>query len=161
MKPLWTGLAFLVFINLTAVAEPVVKVINFTADWCPNCQILNPAIENALTRFDENQIELVNLDMTNAGRRASQDNISQTWTEALRLAHQHQVLYLWSWYGGITGLAAIVSADTGEPIACVTRSFDEDAIHARLQEAITLTTRRAPGARKPDGPECPPPVNEK
>ena len=35
-----------------ASADPVVTVINFTADWCPNCQILNPRLDEAIEAFD-------------------------------------------------------------------------------------------------------------
>ncbi|MEO1406378.1 MAG: hypothetical protein AAFV54_07785, partial [Pseudomonadota bacterium] len=103
-------------------------------------------------------VELVNLDMTQASRRSSDAEKEQAWSEAIRLAHSHHALYLWDWYGGVTGIAAIISADTGEPITCVNRTFDEDAIQSRIQEAIILTNRRAHGARKPEGPECPPPL---
>ncbi|MEM6410211.1 MAG: thioredoxin domain-containing protein [Pseudomonadota bacterium] len=145
----------------SALADPIVKVINFTADWCPNCQILNPALYNALTRFEDGEVELVNLDMTNAGRRASESEAAQAWSDAMNLAHSHQAFYLWDWYGGVTGIAAIISADNGEPIACVNRTFDESAIEGRIREAIILSERRIPGSRKPDGPECPPPMRQR
>ncbi|MEM9667602.1 MAG: thioredoxin family protein [Pseudomonadota bacterium] len=148
----------LFFSGLTAAAEPVVKVVNFTADWCPNCQILNPALDNALTRFESGDVELVNLDMTKAGRRASDEDAAYAWATAVRLADSHKAGYLWDWYGGITGLAAIISADNGEPIACINRTFDEAAIEARIHEAMILAKRRAPGSRKPEGPECPAPT---
>ena len=139
-------------------AEPVIKVINFTADWCPNCQILNPALEEAINRLPAGEVELVNLDMTEAGRRSSEEDRLNAWADAIRLADTHQAGYLWDWYGGVTGIAAIVSADNGEPIACVNRSLDEDAIFGRLREATIITNRRDPGTRKPNGPECPPPL---
>jgi len=144
--------------TVTATAEPVVKIVNFTADWCPNCQILNPALDNALTRFAEDEVELVNLDMTNASRRASNEQTARTWADAIRTAQSHRAGYLWDWYGGVTGIAAIISADNGEPISCLNRTFDEQAIEARIREAMTLATRRTPGTRKPEGPECPPPI---
>lgn len=141
-----------------ASAEPVLKIINFTAQWCPNCQILNPAMHNALTEFADGEIEIINLDMTHAGRGASEAQRLDVYADAIRIADSHQAGYLWDWYGGVTGIAAIVSADNGEPISCLNRIFDEKAIISRLQEAQIISKRRTPGQRMPEGPDCPPPL---
>lgn len=143
---------------LWAQADPVVKIINFTADWCPNCQILNPAMNNALTNFPEGEIEVVNLDMTHAGRGSSEAQRLGVYADAIRLADSHQAGYLWDWYGGVTGIAAIISADNGEPISCINRVLDEAGIEARLREAQIISKRRTPGTRMPQGPDCPPPL---
>ena len=139
-------------------STPVVKIINFTAEWCPNCQILNPAIQDALRSFPQGEVEVVNLDMTFAGRGSSEAQRLAVYSDAIRLADSHQSAYLWDWYGGVTGLAAIVSADNGEPISCINRILDADAIAGRLREAQIISKRRTPGARMPQGPDCPPPL---
>ena len=54
----------------TSSAEPVVKIINFTADWCPNCQILNPRIDEALEAFDDGSVARVDLDVTRIRRNS-------------------------------------------------------------------------------------------
>lgn len=141
-----------------ASAEPTLKIINFTADWCPNCQVLNPEMQTALTEFPAGEIELVNLDMTWAGSGSSEEQKTATWADAIRLAENHQAGYLWDWYGGVTGLAAIISADNGEPIGCLNRLLDAKAIEGRLNEALIISRRRAPGTRMPNGPDCPPPL---
>lgn len=154
-------IAVLIIVFLTpfwASAEPVLKIVNFTAEWCPNCQILNPAINNALTTFPDGEIEVVNLDMTFAGRGSSEQRRNAVYADAIRLADSHQAAYLWDWYGGVTGLAAIISADNGEPIACLNRILDEQAITDRLREAQVISKRRTPGTRMPQGPDCPPPL---
>ena len=138
-----------------AMAEPVVKIVNFTADWCPNCQILNPRIEEAMARFPGEEIERVDLDLTYT-RGAGGD---KALAEAVARAERHQAGYLWNWYPrGVTGLAAIVSADNGEPISCVNRLLTVDEIEWRLKQAIILARKASPGARMPDGPDCPPPM---
>lgn len=146
------------FAPLSAQAEPVIKVINFTAEWCPNCQILNPALEDAIAQFPEGEIELVTLDMTFAGRGTSQVQKLAVHADAIRLADSHQAGYLWDWYGGVTGLAAIISADNGEPLSCVNRIFDAKGIEGALRQAQIITVRRTPGIRMPNGPDCPPPL---
>jgi len=157
-RPLIACLTLCLAPLLVAQAEPVVKIINFTADWCPNCQILNPAMSNALTNFPEGEIEVVNLDMTHAGRGSSEAQRLGIYADAIRLADNHQAGYLWDWYGGVTGLAAIISADNGEPISCINRVLDEAGIEARIREAQIISKRRAQGTRMPHGPDCPPPL---
>ncbi len=146
-------------ISMMAAAEPTLKIINFTADWCPNCQILNPEIQTALTEFPTGEIALIPLDLTKAGRHATAEEKANAWYAAIQTADRHQAGYLWDWYGGITGLATIISADNGEPIACFNRLLDADAIEGRLREALIISRRRPPGRRMPGGAECPPPLN--
>lgn len=138
-----------------ARAEPVLKIINFTAEWCPNCQILNPALHNALLEFPEGQIEVIDLDMTFAGRGASDEQKWAVYADAIRLADSHKAVHLWERYAGVTGIAAIIAADTGETIGCMTRALSSDMIAYGLRESLIITERRAPGERMPDGPDCP------
>lgn len=138
-------------------ADPVVKVINFTADWCPNCRIVDPRINEAIARFPEGEIELVRLDLTQM-RRTDEETTNRAMIDAIRLADSHQAGYLWDWYGGNTGISVIISADNGEPLSCVMAMMDVDEIEYRLTEARILTLRAPAGARKPRGPDCPPPL---
>ena len=139
-----------------AEAEPLVKVINFTADWCPNCRIIDPRIREAMERFDAGSIDYVELDMSPL-RGASPAVREATYANAIRLASEHRADYLWDWYGGVTGLSVVVSADTGEAISCIMRPMTVGEIEFRLIEAQILTARRPAGARMPDGPDCPAP----
>jgi thiol-disulfide isomerase/thioredoxin len=139
----------------TAGADPSVKIINFTADWCPNCQILNPRLEEAMEGFEDGSIERVDLDVTRIRRNSSPVDRAEVQTEILLLADQHQVAYLWDWYGGITGIAVAVAADNGEPLTCFMRPMTAKAIQGQLRLAKMLAEQGTPGQRKPDGPDCP------
>ncbi|MEM1086851.1 MAG: thioredoxin domain-containing protein [Pseudomonadota bacterium] len=143
----------------TATAEPILRIINFTADWCPNCRVLDPRMAEALEAFPDGEIEMVNLDMTNA--RAGQDEITiiNTHNEAIRLADSVRAGYLWDWYGGRTGIATVIAADNGEPITCFMRVLSVKQIEDRLKLARILALRAPPGQRKPQGPDCPAPMN--
>lgn len=147
-----------VFLAAAASAQPVVKVVNFTADWCPNCAVLNPMLDEAIDRFDAGQIEQVDLDLTDIAE-ADDETRQRVFLDAIALAQEHQAGYLWEWYPGVTGLAAIISADNGEPISCVNRALTTDEIAARLEEALVLALRAPAGRRKPAGPDCPPPID--
>ncbi len=142
---------------LTARAEPTLKIINFTADWCPNCQVLNPRIDEAISGFEASAIERVDLDMTNAGRRAPMARSAKAIDTARQVAADHRASELWEWYGGITGIAVIIAADTGEPISCIMRPMTSDTIHSQLRLAKILTENARPGTRRPDQLPCPPP----
>ncbi|MCA8901435.1 MAG: hypothetical protein KDA53_09310 [Hyphomonas sp.] len=150
-------LAAALFAGGTALGEPLVKVVNFTAAWCPNCRVLDPRLDLATGRYEAEEVGLVPLDMTDL-RGKGEDRKWQRVKELQVQAEAHQVRYLWDWYGGHTGLAVLVAADTGEPLSCVTRRDSVDDIAARLQEALVLTRHGPAGKRRPDGPPCPAPM---
>jgi len=144
---------------LSASAEPILRIINFTAEWCPNCRVLDPRMAEALETFPEGEIELVNLDMTNARLGADDMTVINTHNDAIRLANANKAGYLWDWYGGRTGIAAVIAADNGEPITCFMRIMSVQDIEDRLKLARILALRAPPGLRKPQGPDCPAPMN--
>ncbi len=155
MRSLIAGLCLTLTAALTASAEPSVKIINFTADWCPNCQVLNPRIEEAMEAFDEGSVERVDLDVTRIRPSSSVAVRGEVQAELLQLADQHQVAYLWDWYGGITGIAVAVSADNGEPLTCFMRPMTAKAIQGQLRLAKMLAEEGTPGQRVSDGLNCP------
>ena len=155
MRYLFAVLA-LILVPIPAVsAEPVLKVINFTADWCPNCRILNPRLDEAISAFEDGSIERVDLDVTRMRRSATPIERAEVQMQMLQLADTHQAAYLWDWYGGVTGIAVAVAADNGEPITCFMRPMKADEIEDRLKLAKILAENGRPGARKPEGPNCP------
>ncbi|MEO1100752.1 MAG: thioredoxin family protein [Pseudomonadota bacterium] len=133
-----------------ASAEPAVKVLNFTAEWCPNCQILNPRLSEAMDTLSDDQVQRVDLDMTSArgARRPAVMAVIESDTRA------HQAGYLWDWYGGATGLAAVISSDNGELLTCLLPANSVQDMQARLTQAI-LAQRGTPGDRMPDETDCP------
>ena len=155
MRTLLASLVFALTAPLTAAAEPVVKVINFTADWCPNCRILNPRLDEAIEAFEVGTIERVDLDVTRVRRNTSIVERGEIETELLQKADEHQVAYLWDWYGGITGIAVAVSADNGEALTCFIRPMTAKAIEKQLNLAKILAENGKPGQRQPDGVNCP------
>lgn len=151
-------LAALIFVSgaAAAYAEPAVKVVNFTASWCPNCRILTPRIEEAVAGFPEDEVMLVTIDMSDLRGKGQ----AVKWETVARLKAQteaHQVRYLWDWYGGYTGLAIIVAADNGEPISCLQLPMTRKQITERINEGHIIATHGKPGMRMPEGPRCPPP----
>ena len=142
----------------SASAEPSVKVVNFTANWCPLCRVLDPRLHDAVEMFEARGAVLVNLDQT---RVTLSDDAAQTAiVESLQqLTASHDAAYLWDWYGGQAGIAVIIAADNGEPLTCITSALTTNQIADRIQESVILATRVRAGARRPKGTNCPPRMN--
>jgi len=155
MRVLFTLLFLVMASALPSAAAPTVKVINFTADWCPNCQILNPRFDEAISAFEAGSVERIDMDVTGIRRDTSLVEKGQIQAELIQLAHEHQVGYLIDWYGGITGIAVAVAADTGEPLGCFMRPMKAKDIEKRLNLAKILAEKGKPGTRQPDALNCP------
>jgi len=155
MRVLFTLLFLVMASALPSAAAPTVKVINFTADWCPNCQILNPRLDEAISAFEAGSVERIDMDVTGIRRDTPLVEKGQIQAELIQLAHEHQVRYLIDWYGGITGIAVAVAADTGEPLGCFMRPMKAKDIEKRLNLAKILAEKGKPGTRQPDALNCP------
>ncbi|MEO0981077.1 MAG: thioredoxin family protein [Pseudomonadota bacterium] len=140
-----------------ATAQPVVKILNFTADWCPNCQVLNPKIDRALADFDGDAVALVDLDLT-ATRGGELEERAAAREAAGALAAEHGGAEVWADYASLTGLAVAIAADTGEPLACFTPDLSGRQISGRLLQATIIASRPQRGERRMNRPpRCPPP----
>ncbi len=155
MRTILASLALILAAPLSATSEPVVKIINFTADWCPNCRILNPRLDEAIETFERGSIERVDLDVTDIRRNTSIIKRGQIEADLVQLAGTHDVAYLWDWYGGVTGIAVAVAADNGEALTCFMRPMTAKDIEKRLTLAKILAENGQPGNRQPDGVNCP------
>lgn len=145
MLPVWT-----------ASAEAPVKLVNFTADWCTSCRVLEPKLSRALESVTIADVELVTIDLTHL--RSGSDSRQATIDASEALLRFHKAEYLWEWYGGYTGMAVMIASDTGEPISCVDKRHSIEMIENRLALADVLARSAAPGRRRPDGADCPPPM---
>ncbi|MEQ9435483.1 thioredoxin domain-containing protein [Hyphomonas sp.] len=156
-KPLSTLLA-LAILGIGAAAEPAVKVVNFSASWCPPCRVLDPRVQDAVERFRDQGVALVELDMTDLDRSSTEGRKALA-ARLQAVAASHGAAYLWDWYGGHAGIVVIIAADNGEPLTCVTRVLSRREIEDRLQESLVLARKVRPGHRRPNGTDCPAPMN--
>lgn len=141
-----------------AAAEPAVKVVNFTADWCAVCRQLNPRLAEALAGFDPEEVARVDLDLTGL-RGASPAAARFVRAAAREMAQAHKAGHVWDRYGPATGLAVIVAADNGEALMCLTADLEPEQMASRLRQSRILALKAPPGRRIPGGPACPPPRN--
>lgn len=152
------GLIFLALVfsgGLTARADVPLKIINFTADWCPNCQVLNPRMARAMRQFDPNDMAMVNLDMTNAGRNASMAASARAIDIAQERAEAHKAGPLWRQYGGTTGLGVMIASDDGTVLGCLMRPMSEQDIADALRLALIFAEAPAETRQPPTHINCP------
>jgi len=123
-------------------------VVNFTASWCPNCAILDPALAQALERIDAPGIKSVTLDLTNG----------VTAEAAFHAVNGTVIASAYADYVGRTGLVVMVAADSGKVIDCATRVVDAEGIRLSILDALHRVQTRQPFARSSGPPAlCPPP----
>ncbi|WP_306252398.1 thioredoxin domain-containing protein [Parvularcula sp. IMCC14364] len=124
-------LFFLAITVPVKAADADIYLVSFTADWCPNCRVLDPKMEEALGRFSDGQIEHIVLDMTDAETR-EQSFLKVDGTVFAGVYGDHL---------GVTGIGILTAPDSGEKIACVTReqSTEEIVEIFRVAREIVLT----------------------
>ncbi|WP_417470483.1 hypothetical protein [Maricaulis sp.] len=134
-----------------AAEEPdLVYGIYFRSDWCPNCAILEPMLDEARARSPDLPLELLVIDLS-AGEAEFQ--------LALGAVLDRGLARYYNQYFGLTGFVLYAAADTGEVLDCVTRLHDADAIMRVESHAVDAVRNRPPHARTPGGAAlCPPPM---
>ena len=140
-----------VIIALFAISAPMasaqdVTLVSFTAEWCPNCKILDPRIEQAMQQVDREQVDHVVLDFTDDARReAAYETINGT-----LLANPYAD------YVGVTGLGVLMATDSGETIDCVNATMTSSVIVDRIQAAWRRVETTPIGKRSAQSLFCPP-----
>ncbi|ACT58311.1 TlpA family protein disulfide reductase [Hirschia baltica] len=124
-----------------------VYLVNLTAEWCPNCKILDPRIDQAADRFKDGSVERVELDFTNG----------DTMSEAFKKVNGTFIAGVFADYAGLTGLAVLVSADSGEKIDCINRTMSTDAIEMQIVAAREIVRTTPIGKRETGSIMCPAP----
>lgn len=128
------------------VAAQEILVVNLTADWCPNCKILDPRLEDAVSRFRDGTVQQVELDFTN----------QTTMGEAFNKVNGTLAAGVYADYAGKTGLGVLVAADSGETIECLNRTMTADVIELQIVAARELVRSTRIGTRDQGSVFCPP-----
>ncbi len=121
-------------------------VVNFTAEWCPNCRVLDPALYKALETIDRQSVQHIEFDMTTPQRT----------NETFDKVNGTVLAGVYGDYLGITGLVVMIAADSGEKIDCATRLMSADAIEASITNAVDIVRKKTPGTRETESILCPP-----
>ena len=129
---------------MPAVAQSV-TLVNLTADWCPNCQVLDPRLDAAMDKVDPNEVARLELDFT--------DN--DTRTEAYERVNGTLMANPYADFLGVTGLGILVASDSGETIECLTAAMTEEVILGRIAAAIDTAKSKPVGKRDMGSFFCP------
>ena len=125
--------------------EPDLYLVSFTADWCPNCKILDPKMDAALEAFSEREVRFVVLDMTDGeARMQSFDKVNGTILAGVYGDHL-----------GVTGIGIMTAPDSGEKIGCLTREHSIEEITALLKKAREIVMTQQPSLRETGLGNCP------
>ena len=127
-------------------ALPKVKAVYFHADWCSNCLVLRPKLEQAKQETTSLAVQHITLDFTNA----------QTWDKAMETALDEDVVATYNAYAGTTGMVVLLAADTGERIDCVNKLFSVEAIEESFSRAVARVGETVAGERDTGSVVCPP-----
>jgi thiol-disulfide isomerase/thioredoxin len=147
MKKLLAALVAVIALTAAAPAPPVVYAVNFTASWCPNCRLSDPALKKALLNLADPAIEEVRIDTSN----------DQTWDASTQRAVDKGVVQVHNMYLGVTGLIVLTAADTGERVSCLTARIDADAMALLISRAKARVQSTPPGQRFTGDLLCPAP----
>ena len=145
-------------LSVTAHAQPVkVKIVNFTADWCPNCRVFDPRLEQALHQLNDPSITRVSVDMTITRTGTTQER-SLFWANLYKNMEVRGIGKLHQGYMKFanTGFAVVIAADSQEPLFCTMGYPAVNDLVASLKEAKRRVDTRAPFKRVPEGVDCPP-----
>lgn len=143
MRRALTAFAFVVLAFGAANAQPPraqtpsVKLVFFTADWCPNCKVMAPRLDAAMRQMSG--VQRIDIDITDSAR----------WDASLERALDGGVVRLYNAYVGTTGFAVFAATDTGETLGCVTRVHDATVIATLAERAKQRVATSPPHQRAP------------
>ena len=143
-------LALVLAVPLRGYAEPSVRVVAFTANWCPTCQVLDPRIQAAIRASAPDRIVLSEFDFSDAKR----DNSNQLNRENAERALAWKIEDIWNSYKGRIGFAVITALDTGETLGCLSPRMTAERMRQRLELAVRMSTETPQGSRKSIGEDC-------
>lgn len=124
-----------------------VLVVNLTADWCSSCKVFDPRLEEATSRIQDSSIERIELDFTNETAIG----------EAYEKVNGTLAAGVFADYAGLTGMAVLVAADSGEQIECLNKSMTVDVIEHQIKSASRLVRETGIGHRDTGSMMCPAP----
>lgn len=155
LKSLWCSVAGACVAVLTSAGSPSaahadpVYAVYFRSDRCPNCIILDPALDRARSVTSDLQIAHLTLDL---------DASASEFDQAMFALLDRGMADLYNSYLGLTGVVFLVDPETGMPFDCLTRRETVTDLVTRLE---TASMRQQSGRAEPAdaiGTVCPPPL---
>jgi thiol-disulfide isomerase/thioredoxin len=101
---------------------PDVYVVMFRADYCAPCKIVEPALNQALTRMADPRIEYVHIDIGSGNGEYNANTV-----------FDRGIVTQYNQWLGVTGFAAIIDGDTKQTLGCVNMTYNAEAITAHIR----------------------------
>lgn len=134
-------------------ADPALKLIVLSADWCGKCRVLEPALDRALEGRTGESVERITIDLTHS-RKSDEARKGIAAASKARLS-MHHAGWVWDHHAMRTGLAWLVTARSGEPLACFTSAIPADQISAQIRLASRIADADTPVPDAVDKTDCP------
>ena len=121
------------------------KLVYFTADWCPTCKVLDPRLDQALRELDDQDIQPIAVDMT-VTRAGDLFERNRFWKTGLQNdMNRSGIGYLFNSVKGFpyTGYAVVITEGQSAPLTCIMGVVPLETIKSELRRAKTLAQRPA------------------
>ena len=108
--------------------KPRLIAARFTADWCGQCAILQPRLDDVWPAYEDAEIERVVFDFTSDERDTPRARAA-----AAGIEHIYEPLE------GRTGFLLLIDRESGEVLEMVNTSYDRAAIADALDRSLMMT----------------------
>lgn len=103
--------------------------IQFYADWCASCKVLDPKAMPILERYAESDgLDVVRLDLT---ERSDDNEAAQR-----RIAEAHGAATIFDRFAPATGLIVLYDVESAETFAVINQNFSAAEIEAAVDAAL-------------------------
>lgn len=142
--------------GLAAQAQPKIKVINFTAEWCGVCKVMDPRIDAALAILNDPDIAHYPVDLSPSTSRQDSDRIF-FWAKFRPSLQARGIGAVHDGYMGYpyTGYSIILAADTHEPLACIMAPMSTDEVIGVFRQSLARYDQYPAYRRASSGTNCP------
>ena len=134
------------FSQSAAIAQEV-YLVNFTAEHCTACKVLDPKLDKATDGVDPAHMQRVELDFST--RQTSQTAYERV--NGTLLANPYAD------YVGITGIGVLTAADSGETIECLVAGMSPEVMKKYIDMSVKVVRDTPVGLRGQNSLFCPPP----
>ena len=125
-KTIFSALAFFFVSTLAWAGNPSVIALQFHADFCPACKVLDPNLTEAKGTLAEESVLFVKLDHTSKASRH----------QAKLLAESLELDKIYAKEAKKSGFVLLVDTETGNVIERITRNHSAQDIERAITKAI-------------------------
>jgi thiol-disulfide isomerase/thioredoxin len=146
-------IAVTLWLPQAGLAEGRLKLVTLTADWCAKCRVLEPALSAALETVPPDTVDLIEIDLTHM--RKGPDARAGIGAATRARLSMHRAGWIWEQHEARTGLAFVLDARSGAPLACFTSAVPSEKMAAQLKLASRIADAPVTDRQIAGGTDCP------